>query len=768
MGRHYALLHNPPRGTPSRILSLRLHRSFHLPPASRRVRRAPGPSTASVARLIEPRAIRNAAGGLRHATTQSHAAVSAQEIALIEQLVRWSRSRDLTNTAANSHGAQQSADNVGAQDVRQPNEPVSGANPEDQLADPFRLALFALRARDTRKLLLQLRRITRMPQEQLQHAVATLPRTTFTEFFRSLDPYQVLREVDPAQRAFIPPGMFSMLDMDSVVDDNGVRRIYGQLLQGMLVLMSALKDSGQYLHMDEYNCLMRCAGAASDPAGAKFIWREMDTSNTTIWRQSQAYTEFMAARFLTEALYTNYDKMRRLVQPRNLHRSRLRLANTRVYRLDRMRLNLRRSRFKFGLNKDVKHAEDVMRYLRNQGPPMRLFSRILKNGHGVTERLLCTVMVALGRTGSLRAIGSKILEAYFGISMSRLTYDEPRAVAGAAAASQIELRRVNYRIRPSVGLMRAVVETYGSNGEISVAFQLIDHISNSYAIPIPFGVWDDLLEWTYIMSSPPTSTTWKLAGMYSKVPSGQAVQMIWNAMTSPPYSIKPDFKQYSILIRSFLGRSMIDDALPYMRETVKLYEAKCQEYEEAVFRYTQHMRDGVNTSQVVRAYERAWFRKQYMWYDIHRCCRAVLLKCPRAGNLWSTRFPNPMIPGFIKEFGAFLTNPIEFRTRTGDIALRDPALETFRTTGGRDVVMDVPMRQKQVWVHQRVKRRKMLLESSHSFAKQKASELDPLALLLHDFRKKSNRPLVRRHPVWEPAFDDTPAPQFHGDDDDDV
>lgn len=544
-----------------------------------------------------------------------------------------------------------------------------------------------------------------MREFELHEAIAVLPRTTFTEFLRSLDPLCVAKDVDPAGQTPISVGMYQTLNMGSTIDDWGVRKLYSQLLQRMLVLVKALKASGQVLQSEEYIYLLRCAGAASDPMGAKWIWNEMVRTQTTDWRQSEAYTEYISARFLTRPLYTGYDKTKRMVLPRDLHWSRLKLARRRVSGLDRLRFNTRLSKLLFRLNKDVPHTEDLTRMMRKKGPATRLLKRILKDSHRMSEPLLCALMIAFGRIGSLRFVGSRILNQYFGIRMMHLTYNQ-----GTTNKTQID--HIPYRIRPTIRLLQAVVETYGCNGEIFVAFQLVDHISKNYHLPIPLFIWQDLLEWTYIMNSPSASTAWKYAGMLSKIPSSSVVELIWTTMTSAPYHVQPGFEQYSILIRNLLARNQFSKALPYMRQAISFYDTQCREYENAVLEYVQMLRDGVHIGESLHRYERARFEKAHMWYDIQTWCRQYL------SNIRSFNPSNPLaiiaVPDFIREFAPFVTNPARYRTATGYVSLHDPARERLQGIVLQHLPVAIPMRHRRKWVFQRAKLRKLLIRSSNT------------------------------------------------------
>ncbi|KAI0551066.1 mitochondrial ATPase expression-domain-containing protein [Xylaria curta] len=706
-----------PKGTPSSILTLRLRRCFHHHKTSRLGASYNSPLDASYRTNSSSRYARTiySSPSSRRATPHHPPSLISQDaIAIVQSLLQ----RSDTNVP---HGAKpfdqphtsNTPFNDGLTSARRDNTST-------QSMDPFGEALQAMRTGDTRLLLFRLKVIERMSREELQDAAETIPRTTFTEFFRALDPLRVARDCDQIDETQTPVGMFKILNMESTIDDWGVRKLYTRLLQRLLVLMDALQIAGYTLHPEEYISLFRCAGASSDISGAGALWNHLVSGPSHAWRNSEMDTEYIKARFLTEPLYTNYQKTTRMVTPRNLHRSRLVISENRKRRLDHLRMRVRLRRHQFGLSKETSHVEELMRALRGNRPAVALFrTTVGMHSFRLDENILCALMIALGRAGSLRFIGTEILQKYFGI---RTPHPFPVGAKGAW---------VHPRITPTVRLMRAVVETYGSNAEIGVAVQLVEHLSNTYNIPVPADVWQDLLEWTYIMSTPSASTAWETAGLLFKIPSSQAVEKIWNAMTSPPYNLTPTFKNYDLLIRNLISRRSDDDLTPilsHMRKAVALYDEQCRHYETAVFEYTQHLRDGTTSSTVYVDFQRARFKKQRMWYDISTWCRMLLKRIPSSKD---NPLPHPLVHGFIQEFRPFLKNPVQYEIPTGHVSLVDPAIETFKVIRTGTIVQDLPMKNlRGKWTTRRLRTFKVTVLSRRSLARFKPSRLrDPLNLL---------------------------------------
>ena len=740
------LLQRPPKGTPSSILTLRLRRYFHR-------QRLCFPPSHCAAPLLASRKISRSGGfhldsnlpqGLRPATTSvlnPLPALSQDATALVQFLV----ARSNTETTSSAELPDRSI----VFNTTTTDDPASTPNTAahdvgSQSVDPFEGALPAMREGDTRQVLARLRVIEGMSLEDLRDAVAALPRTTFTEFFRALDPLRVARDCDPIGDRYASVGMYQLLNMTSSMDEYGVRRLYTKLMKRLLMLKTALEAGGYRLHLEEYIALIRCAGASSDLSGAGGLWNDLSATPLLGWRNNELYTEYIKARFLTEPLYTGYMKTRRMVTPRNLHRSHLQLRVRAVQNLDILRAHRRARSLRFGLNKDIGHVEELMRTLRGHGPVVRLFRTVIAyHSFRIDESLLCAIMVALGRAGSLRLIGSGILERYFAIRSPHPYESLPK---NRGPIQNFSLGSEPPRIRPSVRLMRTVVEVYGSNAEISVAVQLIEHLSKTYKIPIPRDVWHDLLEWTYIMSTPSASTAWNMAHLSVKVPGPQAVEMIWNAMTSPPYNHTPSFRDYDILLRNLIGRRIDSElVLPRMREAVLLYNEQCREYEAAALEYTLYLRTGTPPSTIVGRVEHARFKKEMMWFHISTWCRMLLKRLPFSLD---SPIANPLAPSIIEEFRPFLYNPIKYPTPTGHVSLVDPALETFRPTITGYITQRIPMRNRALqWIEEEQVAELRETLSTHSLAEFKASELHNPLHLLAPHQDAFVVPNIRRRPV---------------------
>ncbi|KXJ88927.1 hypothetical protein Micbo1qcDRAFT_166366 [Microdochium bolleyi] len=550
----------------------------------------------------------------------------------------------------------------------------------------------------------------------------------FTEVFQLLDPVLLASTSDGSRGVHITRGMQTRLNLMGTVDDWGVRKLYPRLLDRLLTLAEAVRAGGYKLNNDEIHCLLRCAGAAGEPGTASQIWQSMVTSQTTESRNAITYTEFIRARFLTDDLYSGWNKQHRVVIPRNLHRSRLLLSRRRVVRLDRLRYSLTINKGLGGTNKSTDHVEDQMRAMRKAGPIQRLFVEVKGKGLPITNRLACAFIVALGRSGSLRFIEREILFKMYGLDIPQLVISgaeghpksKPQPLQDPVKMTPVDARR----------LMDAVVEAFGSNGEITIALELVERISRLHKTEIHRATWTDLLEWTHVMESRPVSTMWAEAGLQSKIPTSHAVDFIYSKMRSQDPPIEMGFREYGIMVRAHLGKGHRHKALSFIREAVGTYREIRRDYEQNGFDYIQSLRDGALSNHTIRRYETSRVLLQTSWYSLQSWCNAYLDKF-RPLSRMDNREAYSHIPAFIIEFREFSPNPARYRTPTGFVALTDPASERAETVlvGHRTLGVAYRGVDKDGPSIQPVVRRKVLVPSRHSLEGQWSSKLQAGRLL---------------------------------------
>ena len=502
----------------------------------------------------------------------------------------------------------------------------------------------------------------------LHDTIANMPQSTFSELLRSLDPVDyVSREMDPAVGVHVGPGMTQYTDLGRTIDEFGVRRIYFWLLRRLVAAAQLRIDAGHGLLQSDYKILLRCAGAASDLHMAKKIWHLMESRGQLSLRDGDAYNEFIKARFLTDALYTQFDMARFRVSPVNMHKQKIWLSPHRLSKIRRLRYNiLAQQSHRFGQNRYTpEKAEGLVRILRKTKPIRKVFLKIVHDGVAIDEKLLCSAMVAFARNGAIQFIKELILLKYWKIKVH--TAKESREVTVSGGTT---VHRTDSPMYPTARLLDAVVESFCCNAEITTAFKVLDFISKRYNIPVPNATWSKLLEWTYVQSSRPASTEWKLAGWPEKTVQPCAVQMVWDTMTSEPYNVRPGFKEHIILIKSLLSQGRLKDAMHRLLELQPTYTKALLDLEDAFYEHAHTSRLGIDTAQSLRRWLGARTRKQTMWYAIQTCCWALFkrVRSNRVDDVMTAR----LIPQLVDAFRPFFARVVRYRTATGVVEINNP------------------------------------------------------------------------------------------------
>jgi hypothetical protein len=114
-------------------------------------------------------------------------------------------------------------------------------------------------------------------------------------------------------------------------------------------------------------------------------------------------------------------------------------------------------------------------------------------GNEETFRLLIT---AMGREGDLDSIAN-ILKRVWQIDVEALLAADETSVPSARSYPE------DSPFYPSNKLLFTLAHAYGTNNNIPLALRLVDYVSSQYSLPIPIEVWNELFQWTYVLSLTP-------------------------------------------------------------------------------------------------------------------------------------------------------------------------------------------------------------------------------------------------------------------------
>jgi len=384
------------------------------------------------------------------------------------------------------------------------------------------------------------------------------------------------------------------------------------------------------------------------------------------WRHSEAYREFIKARFLTDPLYAQQDPTRFRLRAEDLHKQKRLLNRQKISQLRGLRIRMEsNAKYRFGQNThELKYAEHLTRILRKTKPLRKVFAMTGVLGLTPDLPLLCAVLTALGRNGSLKEI-DRILERVWKV-WTRVDKETGVVTVGGG-----DVLGTDSALRPSPVLLDAVVQAYCCNGEVSRALKMVDFISRRYKVTVPDRVWFELLSWSYVMSSRPVTTEWRIAGFPEKTLGGGAVELVWRTMTSEPYNVEPGIVQYDVFVKSLIARRKYTEAIEVIRRARTFYEQQLRAHEAAMLEFSHATTQGVSPGSTVKRAKEAALAKGHIWYCFQVWFWTMFKKVrPRDIN---HDFTARTIPGLVDEFRSFMPDLIQYRIPTGYVHIKEPA-----------------------------------------------------------------------------------------------
>jgi hypothetical protein len=184
------------------------------------------------------------------------------------------------------------------------------------------------------------------------------------------------------------------------------------------------------------------------------------------------------------------------------------------------------------------------------------------------EETICWMMIAFAKEGDLHDV-EEVLHRVWNISVQKLL-----ALGEEGIGYTLDKSSPLY---PSKQMLYTLAFAYGCNHDIPTALRLVDFVSRKYAVEIPSEVWTELLEWTYTMTLQCGDE--RDVELNDRRLPYTVVANMWDTITKPPYSVKPDMMMYDKIIRILNKMQRFSLINQYMREAQELYLGLIQEYQ---------------------------------------------------------------------------------------------------------------------------------------------------------------------------------------------
>lgn len=372
-----------------------------------------------------------------------------------------------------------------------------------------------------------------------------LPATTFKEILRSLDPKYFL---DPFIAVHRDLGEDSSYINYLHQDTRPIHIVFQDHVHWVHVLLSGRRESGHKYGLAEYTILLNIARSTGRAQIALNIWNAMLADR--IDPDTTCYNYFFEARCWSKA-YDAVEKYKLRVTPHHLE----------------MRQSVQRKRGFLG-------HRTGSRGIRTE--TIENFDFMVKSGVRPDVNTFAMLIQAMGREGDMEGVQS-ILKQVWDVDLESALKEEDSELLFENRLSP------NSPTYPNKDLLFTIAHIFGSNNQIPTALRVIDIFSRKYEIEIDFETWNQLFQWTFVLSSKRTGVYKEDGSDAGQLPL-ESVENLWNAMTSEPYNVKPTMHMYNRYVKNMAIRHKLDSVLELMRAGQALHQAEEQNLKDLLAR----------------------------------------------------------------------------------------------------------------------------------------------------------------------------------------
>ena len=174
------------------------------------------------------------------------------------------------------------------------------------------------------------------------------------------------------------------------------------------------------------------------------------------------------------------------------------------------------------------------------------------------EKTFTTLMLGLAKSKDVSAFES-VLKSVWNIDVNALnSFDEEELESPY-------FYETDHPLKPSSELLYTIVRVYGINSMADKAWSVLDYVARHYAMEIPMHVWNELLRWTFVLSSPRSATRAKQGQSEGAIERSRP-ETLFNIMTDIPYNVQPNYHMLDYMARSSLRGSKPEKMVEYLRQ----------------------------------------------------------------------------------------------------------------------------------------------------------------------------------------------------------
>ncbi len=368
----------------------------------------------------------------------------------------------------------------------------------------------------------------------------SLPSTTFVEILEVLHPRHFVADFKHIYKDLHP----NQVEAFRTAEFHNISAAYTSKIREII---ARRLHAGRDLEIEEWRSLLQWVAYVGDGVTALDIW--IDMVNCKIRPDLICYNFYFMARCWSGASFP-LERHRQRVIPKTLQLRQLR--ETGQSHLQRLR----------GFQVGPGGLKDEI---------TRMFAVMVNRGIMADAKTFGLLMTALSREGDLQGVKS-VLKKVWEIDVDKILEGDQVPVKPRNLSTESPLY-------PTTDTLYAIAHIYGSNNELPTALRLVDFVSRKYSIAIPPEVWDELLEWAHVLSSPRRALRREDGTSQGQLPL-KSVESLWNTMVSAPYNIRPDMRMYNHYCSNLFKRQMLHAMLHQMRAGLALYRVQATEYAE--------------------------------------------------------------------------------------------------------------------------------------------------------------------------------------------
>lgn len=358
--------------------------------------------------------------------------------------------------------------------------------------------------------------------DQYREKVYNLPGSSFAEAFRMVSPNYYIEPYKRLHRYFHP----------AIIHGKGfknLREIFSDFKEMLNSIVKQRLAAGRPLGLAEYTHLLSCASSMGDEAMARNVWKTMQEAG--VEPSTECYNFYMASHVWHGALFSKEKFNLRLTQWNYVNRA-----------AENQPPGYRGVRTGFGGTRDV---------------IFELFKDMTTRGRQTNVITYVHLMTAACREGDMASV-YKILKTVWNIDVDGL-----REHGEGPHLQPVTKYSRTSQLHPTNELFFCIAHVFGSNNDILMGLQLVDYVSRHYNTFIPHSAWQELFEWTFVLSQKRFKE--RVAENTVGYVSPLLIDDIFQTMTSAPYNVSPQMLNWNLLAKSAFIRQNLRKMLSAMQ-----------------------------------------------------------------------------------------------------------------------------------------------------------------------------------------------------------